>query len=143
MKQRQKERQRTCTVLRLRTRLLKAFFLPFFLPQTGSCLPISGSAVLTERVALLRGGEIDHCCICQLQPRLCCQPVWPSGKALDWLTEGPRFDPLRLFFLFKHCGLWTLSCDFARTIYETLKWLTQLPTLMQNHSGGDSVTSNY
>ena len=22
---------------------------------------------------------------------------------------------------------------------ETLKWLTQLPTLMQNHSGGDSV----
>ena len=40
-----------------------------------------------------------------------------------------------------NCGLWTLSCDFAHTIHETLKWLTQLPTLMQNHSGGDSVTS--
>ena len=57
--------------------------------------------------------------------------------------EGPRFDPLRLSFLFKNCGLWTLSCDFARTIKETSKWLTQLPTLMQNHSGGDSVTSRY
>ena len=38
-------------------------------------------------------------------------------------------------------ALWTLSCDFAHTINETSKWLTQLLTLMQNHSGGDSVTS--
>ena len=67
--------------------------------------------------------------------------VWPSGKALGWEAEGPRFDPLRLSFLFKNCGLWTLSCDFAHTINETLKWLTQLPILMPNHSGGDSVTS--
>ena len=34
-----------------------------------------------------------------------------------------------------------LSSVFAHTINETLKWLTQLPTLMQNHSGGDSVAS--
>ena len=34
-----------------------------------------------------------------------------------------------------------LSCDFAYTINKTLKGLTQLPTLMQNHSGCDSVTS--
>ena len=46
-----------------------------------------------------------------------------------------------LFESIKNCGLWTLSCDFAHTFNETLKWLTQLPTLMQNHSGGDSVTS--
>ena len=45
------------------------------------------------------------------------------------------------FFSLQHGGLWTLSCYFAHTINETLKWLTQLPTLMQNHSGGDSVTS--
>ena len=38
-------------------------------------------------------------------------------------------------------ALWTLSCDFAHTINETSKWLTQLLTLLQNHSGGDSVTS--
>ena len=56
--------------------------------------------------------------------------MWPSGKALGWLAEGPRLDPLRLSFLFKDCGLWTLSSDFAHTINETLKWLTQLPTLM-------------
>ena len=28
-----------------------------------------------------------------------------------------------------------LSCDFAHTINETFKWLTQLPTLMQSHDG--------
>ena len=27
-----------------------------------------------------------------------------------------------LSLLFKNCGLWTLSCDFAHTINETLKW---------------------
>ena len=69
------------------------------------------------------------------------EPVWPSGKASGWLAEGPRFDPLRLSFLFKNCGLWTLSCDLAHTINETLKWLTQLPTFMQNpHSGGDKCS---
>ena len=46
-----------------------------------------------------------------------------------------------LSLLFKNCGLWTLSCDFDHAINETLKWLTQLPTLMQNHSGGDSITN--
>ena len=30
---------------------------------------------------------------------------------------------------------------FAHTINETLKWFTQLPTLMQDHSGGDIVVS--
>ena len=35
----------------------------------------------------------------------------------------------------------TQSCDFAHTIDETLKWLTQLPTLMQSHSGGSSAAS--
>ena len=29
-----------------------------------------------------------------------CEAVWPSGKALGWSAEGPRFDPLRLSFLF-------------------------------------------
>ena len=57
---------------------------------------------------------------------------WPSGKALGWQVEGPRFDPLQLSFLFKNCDLWTLSCDFAHTVNETLKCLTQLPTLMQS-----------
>ena len=28
---------------------------------------------------------------------------------------------------------------FAHTLNETFKWLTQLPALMQSHSGGDSV----
>ena len=70
-----------------------------------------------------------------------CERVWPSRKALGWEAKGPWFDPLRLSFLIKNCGLRTLSCDFAHTIYETLKWLAQLPTLMQNHSGGDCVTN--
>ena len=69
------------------------------------------------------------------------EPVWPSGKALDCEVEGPRFDPLWLSFLIENCGLWTLSCHFAHTKHQTFKWLTQLPTLTQNHSGGDSVVS--
>ena len=43
-------------------------------------------------------------------------------------------------FLFKNYDFLTLSCAFAHTVNETLKWLTQLPTLMQNHSGDDSAT---
>ena len=57
------------------------------------------------------------------------------------LSEGPQFDPLQLSFLFRKCFLWTLSYGFACTVNETLKWLTQLPTLMQSHSVGDSVAS--
>ena len=50
----------------------------------------------------------------QIKTTTLSEPVWPSGKVLGWYTEGPRFDsPLRLSFLFKCCGLWTLSCDFV------------------------------
>ena len=38
---------------------------------------------------------------------------------------------VRLSFLFKNCGLWTLSCDFVPHNDETLKWLSSLPILMQ------------
>ena len=69
------------------------------------------------------------------------EPVWPDGKALGRSADGLCFHPLGLSFLLKTGGLWTLSCDFAHTINETFKWLTQLPALMQNHSGGDSVVS--
>ena len=31
----------------------------------------------------------------------------------------------------KGCGLWTLSCDFVPHNYETFKWLSSLPILMQ------------
>ena len=36
--------------------------------------------------------------------------------------------------------LWFMDTVLC-TINETLEWLTQLPTLMQSHSGGDSVAS--
>ena len=36
------------------------------------------------------------------------EPVWPRGKQRDLSSN-----PLRLSFLFKSCGLWTLSCDFV------------------------------
>ena len=42
------------------------------------------------------------------------KPVWPSGKALVGLAEGPRFDTASaLLSLQKGCGLWTLSCAFV------------------------------
>ena len=47
------------------------------------------------------------------------EPVWPSGKALGWYAEGPRFDTASaLLSLQKGCGLWTLSCDFVPHNYE-------------------------
>ena len=43
------------------------------------------------------------------------EPVWPSGKALGWQAEGPRFDTTSaLLSLQKGCGLWTLFSDFVR-----------------------------
>ena len=43
-----------------------------------------------------------------------CEPVWPSGKALGWQAEGPRFDTASaLLSLQKDGGLWTLSCDIV------------------------------
>ena len=33
-------------------------------------------------------------------------------------------------------------CDIALTINDTLKWLTQLPVLLQSQSGGDSAASS-
>ena len=48
-----------------------------------------------------------------------------AGKQRDLESN-----PLRLSFLFKSCGMWTLSCDFVPH-NETLKWLSSLPILMQ------------
>ena len=40
-------------------------------------------------------------------------------------------NPLRLSFLLKSCGLWTLFCDFVpHNQNETFKWLTSLHILM-------------
>ena len=37
------------------------------------------------------------------------EPVWPSGKALGWLAEGPRFESASaLLSHLKGCGLWTV-----------------------------------
>ena len=62
-----------------------------------------------------------------------------AGKQKD--LGSIRFGSL--FSSLQKLWLWTLSCDFTHTINETLKWRTQLPTLMQSHSGGDSVMSRY
>ena len=37
-----------------------------------------------------------------------CELVWPSGKALGWQAEGPRFNPLQLtlsskIVVYGHC----------------------------------------
>ena len=46
--------------------------------------------------------------------RLCCsEPVWPSGKVLASKHKDFGSIPLRLSFLFKACGLWTVSSDFV------------------------------
>ena len=80
--------------------------------------------------------------LCVRFPVSCSEPVWRSGKALVRLVSrgtsvGFKF---RLSSLFKSCGrLWTPSCGLSFTVNETLKSLSPLPTLMHNHSGGDSL----
>ena len=64
-------------------------------------------------------------CVCVCVPA--CMRACVSGEAVGLHNE---------FTLSR-----SLSCDFAHTVNATSKWLTQLPTLMQNHSGGDSVAS--
>ena len=56
--------------------------------------------------------------------------VWPSSKMLGFQADRPSLSLLWLSFLFKSCGLWMLSCDFAHTINETLKWLTPMSILV-------------
>ena len=56
-------------------------------------------------------------------------------KDLGSIRFGSPFSSLRKNVVYGQ------SCDFAHTIKETLKWLTQLPTLMHSHSCGDSVVS--
>ena len=81
-----------------------------------------------------------------VKPNVSCFGVSRCGLAVRRLA-GKQKDLGSIRFgspsssLKKKCGLWTLSCDFVHSIDETLKWLAQLPTLMQNHSDGDSVTS--
>ena len=42
------------------------------------------------------------------------EPVWPGGRAFRLVLKQKDLgsNPLRLPFLFRYCGLWTLSCDF-------------------------------
>ena len=80
------------------------------------------------------GGRHHHCLVVQETEHTPLSP--PYG-----LAREARSYKLDEHLLCEYCGLWTLSCVFAQTMNETLKWLTQLPTLLQNHSGGDNVAS--
>ena len=68
--------------------------------------------VTVESYALYKSNQQQH---------KLCEPVWPGDKSLGWKALGSN--PLRLSFLFKSCGLWTLhlSCDSVPHNYETLK----------------------
>ena len=64
------------------------------------------------------------------------EPIWACGKVLLWAGSGKQKDldliPSLRLSLQTFCFL-----DLAAN--RTLKWLTPLPRLMQNHSGGKSV----
>ena len=53
------------------------------------------------------------------------EPVWPSGKALGWYAEGPRFESAsallslqKLWFVHGHC-LVTVSLTINETLVVT------------------------
>ena len=74
----------------------------------------------------------QSCILNSFNVHMFCEPVWPSGKALGWEAEGPRFESASALLSLQklrsagHC-LVTLSL----TINETLKWLSSLPVLIQ------------
>ena len=100
-------------------------------PSTLRVLVLKRRCSLLERVGLLK----EH-------PLLTLEPDLIKAVVTIVTDNVSRFglavrqrdlgsNPLRLSFLFESCGLCTLSCDFVPYNYETLKWLSSLPTLMQ------------
>ena len=116
---------------------------------------IHQSGVLTALFGCYMAGATWSCCslstcsvhTIQLCTSLWCHFIWSHicrvhvGEQMMW----------GLFFLFKSCGLWNLvlmwpflcvldfNVTLPLTMNETLKWLSLLPILMQNHSGCDCV----
>ena len=65
-------------------------------------------------------------------------PVWPSGKGLGWYVDDTRLIPrFGSLFCSRVVGHWHCIVTLPLTVNETSKWLSSLPILMQNHSGGD------
>ena len=60
--------------------------------------------------------------------KLASEPVWPSGKA--WLVSGGTSVRIRFGSPFSSKVVVCVSCYFFPHNYETLKWLSSLPTLM-------------
>ena len=69
-----------------------------------------------------------------------CEPVWPSGKALGWQAEGPRFESALALLSLQNvvvCGHCLVTLSF--TINETLNGSRRCPSECRTRSGGDSV----
>ena len=92
-------------------------------------------AILTASRCDLPPPQLPVCCPFKLLVNCVQRAVSRSGLAVRRQAGKQRdlgSNPLRLSFLFKSCGLWTLSCDFVSlTINETLKWLSTLPILIK------------
>ena len=82
-------------------------------------LPITSRLYSVMSARPFNSGLILSCFVCPLVP------AGSSSRGGDVVVYG-------------HC-----LYDFAHTINETLKCVTQLFALMQSHSGGDSVTSRW
>ena len=72
------------------------------------------------------GEKLTGCNVQGTLALLSLQKLWLMDTILFFLCKA-----LWLSFLFKSCGLWTQSCDFASQNDETIKWLSMLTTLMQ------------
>ena len=60
-----------------------------------------------------------------------CEPVWPSGKALDWEAEGPRFDSASaVLSLQKGCGLWFLHKSVIQESVKARRCLSLSKTIL-------------
>ena len=98
-----------CAVF-LQSLSLCVIFFSFIFKALSVCY--NGSCAVYKRSSLFSKDNVNRFGLAGMQRDLDSNPLWLS-------------------FLFKGCGLWTLSCNFVLHNYETLKWLSSLPTLMQ------------
>ena len=108
------------------------------------CLPLELSAHLSVELHLVSSTPILMTIIFTVPNGI--QRVLVTGFSpfrLPWCNDLPPHKQhcisffqfrasLKAFLLKKNCDLWTMSCNSAHTTSETLKCLTQLPTLMQS-----------
>lgn len=102
-----------------------------------------GKAYQTKRWCECAGRACVDSCITQVAPLShCCDEEWATMllSSADWDDLATSIaDGLSGNWVVEFTAIECQSFEFDPTISNTLRWLTLLPFLTQDHSGGDSI----